>query len=253
MRPAKRRVLHMATAAAKGSRATVRTKRARVGQSSRARRASATSSVSTATAAAQPNHCMRWRSRPGRAGVPALGDTGTDGDSQRPPRSPPATAGGRDAAPTGPGPGRRPPHSRRRRPSGSAGSSRPGSRTGCAWPRRAAGPERKGSPKRARRHQARCRPSRRGRGRRRGQRDSDDHAAQGRRPSSTTRGWRSVGSPDQGDQAGEGKGDHHRRPHDLGGQVAVRVDGGAADAPARPPAPAPRDTAVASGLGAAAR
>ena len=34
-----------------------------------------------------------------------------------------------------------------------------------------------------------------------------------------------VRSPHQCDQAGEGEGDHYDGPHDLGGQVAVRVDG----------------------------
>ena len=62
MRPARRRVLHMATATAKGTNETVRTNGARVGQSSRTRRASATSSTTRAMAAAQPNHCIRWRS-----------------------------------------------------------------------------------------------------------------------------------------------------------------------------------------------
>ena len=64
IRPARRRVLHRAMANANGTSETVRTNGARVGQSNRTRRASVTSSTTRAMAAAQPNHCMRWRSSP---------------------------------------------------------------------------------------------------------------------------------------------------------------------------------------------
>ena len=191
----------MATAAAKGTRATVRTRTARVGQpsSTRRRQRHQQGLDRHGCRPAEPLHALALE--------PAW--TASSGAGKRPPRRPAMTASAQTGHSGSAGPLR--PQSQaqgqahdvaaRRRPAGSAGSSRRGSRTGRAWRPSAAGPRPRARPKWAR--------------------DSDvDWAGcpvtacgieqprrwpppglRGRHRASTTRGWRFVRAPEQGRSA----------------------------------------------------